>query len=80
MLRRNIRNWKQNTGYGAIADAFRCKYLKMLENFAAADYGAYATDDRNSLNKSAVRQSRALADQAGMGRVTGRARPLALIC
>jgi hypothetical protein len=33
MLHRSKRIWKQTSEYGAIADAYRRKHLKMLENF-----------------------------------------------
>ena len=51
MLRCSKLIWKQTVGYGAIADAFRRKCLKMLENFVvagrrtAAD-GIYSTNPR----------------------------------
>jgi hypothetical protein len=40
MLRRNMRIRKQIIGYGAIPVVFRCKSLKMLENFVVWHDGA----------------------------------------
>jgi hypothetical protein len=44
MLRCSKRIWKQTTEYDAIADAFRRKCFKTLENFAAADGRPYAAE------------------------------------
>ena len=71
MLRCSKRIWKQTAGYGAIADAFRRKYLKMLENFVVVNGAPCTANGRNLLNKSTQQGKRAAADQAGPGRVLG---------
>jgi hypothetical protein len=60
MLHRSKRIWKQTGEYGAIADAFRRKHLKMLENFVVVGGAPYAANGRiystNPLGSASGRQ------------------------